>query len=52
MDYTLQWLALIIAFLALLIAGVNYMRLRWLRTRVEQQLRTIGQRESWQRRIP
>ena len=46
-----HWSALVMAAVALILAGVNFVRLQWLRTRVEQQLRTLGQRESWQRRV-
>lgn len=50
MDYFWQWVALIMASLALIIAGVNYVRIQRLRNRMEYQLRALAQRESWQRR--
>jgi len=51
MDYFWQWGVLSMAPVALVIAGINYVRVRRLGERVEQQLRTLGQRESWQRRV-
>ncbi len=51
MDYFWQWVALGMALVALVIAGINYVRVRRLGERVEQQLRTLAQRESWQRRV-
>lgn len=50
MDYYWQWIGLGMGLLALIVAVITYVRLNRLVRRTELQLRSLAQRESWQRR--
>lgn len=50
MDYYWQWVGLGLGLFALIVAVINYVRLNRLVRRTELQLRSLAQRESWQRR--